>query len=135
MPKPVLEIIKKWKAEQVAEKLFLGEKWIDKEDAVFTTHMGSRLKPDTVSTQFPKWIEKMGLPRTTFHELRHTAASLLIEYGASVAEVSQMLGHSTIGTTMNIYVHAFDDASKNMASKMNAILFEKTKKSTKKPRK
>ena len=58
----------------------------------------------------------------------HTAASLLIKYNASAAEVSKLLGHSTIGTTMNIYVHSFDEASKNMADKMNSILFKESPK-------
>ncbi|BBB91014.1 MAG TPA: tyrosine-type recombinase/integrase [Methylomusa anaerophila] len=135
LPKPVIKFLEKLKAEQSAQRLFLGPKWIDKDDAVFTTYLGTRLKPNTLSTAFPKWVEKMGLPHVTFHGLRHTAASLLIKYGASAAEVSKLLGHSTIGTTMNIYVHSFDEASKNMANKMNSILFNKLSKKTQKKQK
>lgn len=85
IPKPIIKVLQSWKKKQAAEKLFLGDKWQDKDGAIFTTYLGTRLKPNTVSTAFPKWIEKMGLPHTTFHGLRHTAASLLIEYGASAA--------------------------------------------------
>jgi Site-specific recombinase XerC len=135
LPKPVINLLKQWKKEQSEYKLFLGEKWIEKDDAVFTTYLSTRLKPDTVSTAFPKWVEKIGLPHVTFHGLRHTAASLLIKYGASAAEVSKLLGHSTIGTTMNIYVHSFDEASTNMAKKMNSILFNESPKKAKKKQK
>ncbi|WP_371374541.1 tyrosine recombinase XerC [Sporomusa aerivorans] len=132
LPKPVIKLLEKWKVEQAEYRLFLGDKWIDEDNAVFTTYLGTRLKPNTVSTAFPNWVEKMGLPRVTFHGLRHTAASLLIKYNASAAEVSKLLGHSTIGTTMNIYVHSFDEASKNMAEKMNSILFKESPKKAKK---
>lgn len=135
VPKPVINLLKKWKKEQAADKLFLGDKWEDKDDALFTTYLGTRLKPDTVSTSFSKWVDKTGLPHVTFHGLRHTAASLLIQYGATAAEVAKLLGHSTVGTTMNIYVHSFDEASKNMATKMNSILFKESPKKLKKKQK
>lgn len=131
LPAPIIELLKEWRKKQQEEIATLGDKWQDKDNAIFTSFMGTRIKPDTISTWFPKWIVKIGLPRITFHGLRHTAASLLIAYGATAAEVANLLGHSTIGTTMNIYVHNFDDASKNMATKMNSILFEPKKKGAK----
>lgn len=56
--------------------------------------------------------------KITFHGLRHTAASNLIAEGVSIADVSKMLGHSTITTTLNIYTHAFNNSSQVIAKKI-----------------
>lgn len=135
LPPPIVEILKSWRKAQQEEISTLADGWKDKDNAIFTSFMGTRIAPDTISTWFPKWVVSIGLPRVTFHGLRHTAASLLIAYGATPAEVANLLGHSTIGTTMNIYVHNFDDASKNMAAKMTDILFTDKKEAPKTPKK
>jgi integrase len=135
LPASILKLIMQWKVEQGEKRLFMGEARKDQTNAVFTTYLTTRMTPNTVSTWFPKWVEEIGLPRVTFHGLRHTAASLLIAYGASPAEVARLLGHSTVGTTMNIYVHDFDDASKNMSDKMESILFDERPKTTKRSQK
>ena len=53
-----------------------------------------------------------GLPDVTLHGLRHTFATMLNASGEfDIAEISAALGHSSIGTTINIYTHLFDEAS------------------------
>ena len=63
-----------------------------------------------------------GLPRIRFHDLRHTFATLTLEAGVDVKTVSQMLGHTDAGFTMNTYMHVTDDMQKNAADKMKAII-------------
>ena len=61
--------------------------------------------PDHLSRKFNEIIAQNKLPKIRFHDLRHTAASLFIQDGFSLKEVSEYLGHCDIGTTANIYTH------------------------------
>jgi integrase len=83
--------------------------------------------PYTFTKWFPKFLEKHGLRRITFHQLRHTSATLLINAGENVRTVSARLGHSNTSTTMNIYAHALKSADRNAADKIANYLFEKNK--------
>lgn len=69
-----------------------------------------------------KFIADNNLAHTTMHALRHTHASMLINNGFEVAEVSRQLGHSSVNTTMAVYTHAFERAS--TASRRIAEVFE-----------
>ncbi len=57
-----------------------------------------------------------------FHELRHSAASLLIAQGAPLRTVMEVLGHSTVTLTANVYGHLFDEARQEAASAMDRAL-------------
>jgi len=60
-------------------------------------------------------MEKAGLNKIRLHDLRHTTASLLLSLGFNLKEIQVWLGHSDIGTTMNIYAHLDTAAKKNIA--------------------
>jgi hypothetical protein len=69
--------------------------------------------------------EDNDLPHVTVHGLRHTFASLLNSSGVDIARISRELGHSNIGTTMNIYTHVFGDvsaSSRGIADIVNATV-------------
>ena len=66
--------------------------------------------------------DRAGLPKIRFHDLRHTFATLTLEAGVDVKTVSQMLGHTDAGFTMNTYMHVTDDMQKNAAEKMKALI-------------
>ena len=73
---------------------------------------GSELNPEDLSRRFPEVVKRMGLPRITFHELRHTHATQLLEAGVHMKITSERLGHSDIGITMNLYSHVVDGMQK-----------------------
>ncbi|HEX5157252.1 MAG TPA: site-specific integrase [Ktedonobacterales bacterium] len=50
-------------------------------------------------------LQRAGLPRIRPHDLRHTAATLLLARGVPVKVVSEMLGHASVGITLSIYGH------------------------------
>ena len=77
------------------------------------------MKPGYLTTHFPYVLEKNGLRRIRFHDLRHSCASLLFSNGVSMKEIQEWLGHSNISTTANIYTHL--DYNSKIAS-ANAIL-------------
>jgi len=112
----VLDILSKYKAEQDEERLTLGDKWIDT-GKIFVQWNGMPMFPQTPSKWFAKWIERNGLPKITFHQLRHSHASILIANGVDIATVSRRLGHSKISTTIDTYTHAIksrDTAAANL---------------------
>ena len=72
---------------------------------VFCTAAGSPLDAADVSKRFVLAVTAAGLPRVTMHSLRHGFASYLIQQGVDLATIGAILGHSNIGTTVDIYGH------------------------------
>jgi integrase len=75
-----------------------------------------------VGHYFHRVIKPAGLPRIRFHDLRHTAASLLLAQGVHPRLVMAILGHSQIALTMNTYSHIMPTLRKEIAVQMEAIL-------------
>lgn len=72
------------------------------------------MRPDYAKRQIKRFTVEHGLPDVTLHGLRHTYASMLNASGEfDIAEISAALRHSNIGTTLNIYTHLFEDATKS----------------------
>ena len=86
---------------------------------VYVDELGQRIKPGYITMTFQKLLQKNGLKRIRFHDLRHSCASLLYAHGVSLKDIQEWLGHSTISTTANIYTH-LDYSSKETSA--NAIL-------------
>ena len=71
---------------------------------MFAHYDGSPLDPGTVSHISKKIVKKAGL-ESRLHDNRHAFATLMMSFGVNSKVVSEMLGHSTIATTMDIYSH------------------------------
>ena len=74
-----------------------------------------------VTKRFQALLAAAGLPRMRFHDLRHGAASLLLAKGVHPRVVMEMLGHSTIALTMNVYSHVIPELQRAAADKMEAV--------------
>lgn len=100
----LLKILKKQKAWQSQNKLRYGE-FYAKEDYNFicTREDGSVITTNSLKN-LNKVAQKMGID-FTFHSLRHTHASMLLENGANIKDIQIRLGHSKISTTLDIYSH------------------------------
>ena len=72
---------------------------------VFVDEMGERMRAQYLTCAFPKFLEKHGLRRMRFHDLRHSCASLLLANGVPLKHIQEWLGHSDFTTTANIYAH------------------------------
>lgn len=72
---------------------------------VFVDEMGERMNPEALTSGFPKYIERHGLKKMRFHDLRHSCASLLLANGVPLKQIQDWLGHSDFSTTANIYAH------------------------------
>jgi integrase len=71
---------------------------------------------------FNRILELAGLPKMRFHDLRHTAASLLLNNKVPVIVVSSMLGHSKPSVTLDIYAHVFHDMQGEAAIVMDKLV-------------
>lgn len=90
--------------------------------SVFTAATGLPLDGTNVTKRFQARLAAIGLPRVTFHALRHTTASLLLAGGTHPRVVMELLGHSQISLTMNTYTHVIPALERDAAEQMNALL-------------
>jgi len=115
-----INLLKELKKEQISNFKTLGIKFKES-NYVFVNENGIEYYPDTLSKIFKKIIKKYELKKITFHELRHTSATLLISNNVDINSVSERLGHSNVSTTLNIYTHTLEKTKKEMARKMDNI--------------
>jgi len=104
LPPTVCILLGQLKERQIGERLLLGLKLQD-DDLVFSKPDGKPLDPSTITHTFKKIIKSAGLPNLRFHDLRHTHASLMLKQGIHPKIVSERLGHSSIGITLDTYSH------------------------------
>ncbi len=72
---------------------------------MFTTAQGRPLDPTNLTRTFTTLLRKAGLRRIRFHDLRHSAATLLLEQGVELVVIKELLGHAHIGVTATVYAH------------------------------
>ena len=99
-----LDALYEHRQRQVKDRLKFPGEW-EHPDLVFTTEWGKPIDPGSVSKRFKKALQLAGLPSVRFHDLRHTAATLLLQADTHPKIVSEMLGHSTITLTLDTYSH------------------------------
>ncbi len=116
-----IDLLKEYKAWQDDYKKKIGKMWKN-ENRIFTSKYGTHIHPDTCTDIFCQIIKKYNLPKITFHELRHTCTSLLVDNGVNIKAVSLRLGHSNTNTTMNIYTHAYEASKQQSADMFDKIL-------------
>ena len=93
---------------QLEARLAAGPVWTDT-GYVFTQPDGKAIDSDRVSREFAKVVRQGDLPHLTFHGLRHIHATLLLKAGVHPKVVSERLGHSKVGLTMDTYSHVLPD--------------------------
>ncbi|MEO8898462.1 MAG: site-specific integrase [Candidatus Dormibacter sp.] len=117
-----LDALRRHRARQVEMRLLLGPEW-NAAGLVFPSSLG---KPQDGSHLlyglFHPLLERLGLPVIRFHDLRHTAATLLLGQGIHPKIVSEMLGHSTIAITLDLYSHVTPTMQRDAARAMNKLL-------------
>ena len=91
-------------------------------DLVFATPAGHPLKPYNVSGAFSRLVKSTGLAPLRFHDLRHTAATLMLLADIHPKIVSERLGHATIAITLDTYSHVLPDMQRDAAEALDAVL-------------
>ncbi|TDA65526.1 MAG: site-specific integrase [Clostridia bacterium] len=118
----VVEVLKKHRARQAEEKLLMGEDYNDL-GLVLAQPDGSPINPSTLSGQFRRLAAKAGLHGLRFHDLRHTHATLTLKAGVHPKIVSERLGHSSVGITLDTYSHVLPGLQEEAARKLDEQLF------------
>ena len=115
---PYLKALKK---SQIENRLRLGEKY-GVTDHVCVWPDGRIPKPGYVSRAFGRFLKRNGLPQIRFHELRHTAGSLLMNDGRNVKQIQEYLGHEKAATTLDIYGHLTLEKREESARVMGELI-------------
>lgn len=103
----VRELLAAHLARQQELESMLATTWEHRWNLVFRNTTGQAMYPTTlVKRHFLTGLARVNLPRIRFHDLRHTAATLLLEAGINPKVVSEMLGHSSVSITLSLYSHA-----------------------------
>ena len=106
---------------QTWERKAAGLRWRES-GAVFTTSIGTTIDPDRLNKHYKALLGRAGLRDQRFHDLRHTAATLMLRDGLPVHEVSAVLGHAQTSTTLNVYSHVLPGGNDRAAAAMERLL-------------
>jgi integrase len=120
LPKLTVEALRVHRKQQLAERLDAGKDW-QEHGLVFTTRKGTPIEPRNLNRTLEAVCRAAKLSPTRLHDLRHTCASLLLAAGEDPRVIMEILGHSKIGVTMDIYAHVMQQAKTNAASHMDNL--------------
>ena len=89
---------------------------------IFPTSKGTPMDPSNLYHNFKRLLIEAGLPDIRFHDLRHTAATLMLQQGVHPKVVQERLGHSDISMTLNTYSHVLPVMQDEAAEKLDELL-------------
>ena len=98
------EVMRGHYERQHEEQQVAGDKW-QEHGLIFANHLGGPIHPRNLLRDFKSLLRDAGLPAIRFHDLRHTAASLMLNHGIPVIVVSRRLGHAKPSITLDVYGH------------------------------
>lgn len=121
MPNVAVQALKAHRKRQLEDRLAAGGDWEDT-GLVFTSPIGTPLDPRNVTREFRAIVASAKLPPVRFHDLRHTAATLLLAQGVDARTIMETLGHSQISLTLNTYSHVLPALLAEAAAKIDKVL-------------
>ncbi|MGB9866751.1 MAG: tyrosine-type recombinase/integrase [Bacillota bacterium] len=121
LPVPVWEALRRHKARMEAEGNYGPSAF------VFCTSNGNYIIPRNFNRKFYELCRKAGIEGVNLHALRHTFATRLLEQGENIKVVQELLGHSKISTTADIYSHVVMEVKRQAVSRLDNLLSDGTK--------
>ena len=125
LPTVAREALRRQRVRQDEARLAAGTAWQDparRDGLVFTDGVGRPLDGSHVTYMFRRSLAAAGLPRVRFHDLRHSAATLMLAQGIGLATVSEMLGHSGIQVTAQRYAAIVPELKRDAAEAVDRAL-------------
>ena len=111
----LLAVLRRHRVNLLEERLLLGKAFQERDPfrkrggLLFVSETGAPIHGSLLLQHFHRWAAKADVPIVRFHDLRHTAATLMLADGVPVSTVSGILGHANAGITMKIYAHALQE--------------------------
>jgi integrase len=118
---PAEHLLQDVQRAQAAERLHAGSAWRET-GHVFTTQTGEPCDPRNALRAFKVAAARAGLPDAGLHTLRHPAASVMLTHGVPLKVVSDILGHSSIAITGDVYGHVSPDVSRDAVTTLGTVL-------------
>jgi len=119
LPGFLLEMLHQHQARQGAEKS-QKKNW-EEHDLVFPNLRGGYLHPNHLGEAFKALLKQAGLPPIRFHDLRHSAATLLLSMGVNIKVIQELLGHSDIAITLRVYGHLLPSMQQEVVEKWDGV--------------
>lgn len=116
-----IDILRSHYDRQHGERMAAGEKWVE-HGLIFTNSLGGPIHPRNLLRNFKQLLRDGGLPTIRFHDLRHTAASLMLNAGIPVIAVSRRLGHARASITLDVYGHLIPGMQAEMADQIDDLV-------------
>lgn len=104
----LIAVLRQHQGRQHKEREILGDAWKD-HDLVFPSEVGTPISARNLVRHFQLTLKRANLPHMRFHDLRHTAGSLMLADHATMTDVSKIMGHSSVAVTAAIYADSFED--------------------------
>lgn len=117
----VVELLKKEKAKQDANREYYEDLY-EESGLVFTDESGHRITPQAAYRAFKLVVTELGMPKTRFHDLRHSYAVASLRSGDDVKTVQENLGHATAAFTLDTYGHVTEQMKTESANRMEAFI-------------
>ena len=92
------------------------------DDLAFSSVAGKPIDPGVISHTFARIAIQVGLNGVRFHDLRHTFASLMLLRGAKPKVISEALGHSSVGFTLDVYSHIIEGMQSDAMALLDEVL-------------
>nr|WP_235676916.1 tyrosine-type recombinase/integrase [Mycolicibacterium porcinum] len=108
MPVEILAALRRFKVQQASERLSFGSAYYES-SLVAVNEDGSPIRPETYSSEFARRSNSAGVPAIRLHDVRHTAATILLDGGTTAIATAKWLGHDP-AITLRVYGHVYDDA-------------------------
>jgi len=122
LPDILVDALREHRKAMLELRMQLGAGKLPDDALLFADIEGGPLSPTAVSTAWADFAESVGIPAVTFHALRHTHASQLIDQGVDIVTISKRLGHAKPDVTLRVYAHLFQKDDAKAAAAINAAL-------------
>ena len=117
----MLQTLREHINDQRLDRMAAGRRWKEN-DLIFPSTIGTPLDLRNLLRDFKETLEKVGLPEIRFHDLRHTAASIMLKHNIPVLTVSRILGHSKPSVTLDVYGHLIPGMQSIAAKIMDEVI-------------
>ena len=121
LPASCVAGLKAHRERQQAERALAGSAW-QETGYVFTSGIGTPIDDRKILKEFNALVVAAQLPKQRFHDLRHACISLLGAQGVPLKVIAEIVGHSDVRLTQNVYQHVYQEAKTDAAAKMDALL-------------